>query len=404
MKRVFFLKVLVILSCSVLFAQEETLTPTDRDVPPAPVVSGLSASIEGSIVTLSWIKAPTIEGESIILRSNRPITANNYAAAEKRTTLPFSVTTYTDTLTDTQDYYYAVLSRDANGTLYEFFLPVSNSMLVPVSTPKQEIETEAVAFSNFDTITRNDAVIVTWKSSVQGKNLVLYRSTSPFTNMASLVQAIVVSSFSDMGMPYVDYPVPGVPYYYSIIDEGAISSGNTNFIAGVNTNRIPVEISSIFAYMQRTKLPNIRPMPLPFLNPSRDSPIVGWQFSTGTEKMIRTLTSSTVAKQETERSPYMFLSDIESTSGGEEYSLKKILETSFSAKSWPDSIRLLSQFLTIRRTPQTTSRTHFYLGEAYYFTGNYRKALLEFLLAEDLYYNQSREWIQYVLEKMVPLT
>jgi len=403
MKRMIFLSGMLLFAVSVLLAQENLIDSANRDVPPAPVVSGLTAVCNGTTVTLTWIKAPDIDGESIIFRANRPITAANYAVSEKRGTVPYTATSFEDTLNDGQDYYYAILSRDSRGTLYEFFLPVSNSLIIPISTGTGHIPTEESVFSAFDTIIRNDAVIITWKSSISGKNLVLYRSTSPFTGMNNLVQAILVSNFADTGTPYVDYPVPGVPYYYAILDEDAIRTGTVHFIADGNTNRIPVEISSLFARIQRSKLPGLRPMPLPYLNLSQTAEAPSWKFSPETEKIIMSLAGTKIAKSSVNRIPYVFQSDITSMSGGEEYSLRKILETHFASRSWADAITALTQFLSIRRTAETTARTHFYLGESYYFTGEYRKALLELLLSQDLYYNQSREWIHYVLDKMATI-
>lgn len=401
MKRTFFRSVLVLVAVTGLFGQEELLSVTDREVPPAPVVSQLQAVSTGNSVRLSWVQAPDVDGESIILRANRPITAGNYLSATRIGTVACTVTTFIDTVTDNQVYFYAILSKDSNGTLYDFFLPVSNSLLLGISTGVGEITVKETRFSAFDTMNRNDAIIITWKSSVEGKNLVLYRSTSAFTSMNSLVQAVVVSGFADTGVPYVDYPVPGVPYYYAIIDEDSIHSGTASFNPDENTNRIPVEIPSGFAKFQRAGLPGLRPMPLPYLNPSQTAPVASWQFSPKTEKMIRALTAGTVSQRHITRTPYIFLSDSQSKSGGEEFTLKKILETNFPGGKWAEAITDLTQFLSLRRTPETAGRTHFYLGEAYYFNGNYPRALPEFLLSQDLYYNQSREWIRYVLEKMI---
>ncbi len=406
MKRTFFSS-LLLLTVSILSAQVATGIDGKRNVPAPPVVSGLEAVAANGSVNLSWIPAPDITGESLIFRANRPITASNYTSAEKRGTVPYSVTKFTDVLETGDDYYYAVLSRNADGTLYEFFLPVSNSMLVGVSGGQKFKPEQEAVFSLFDIMTRNDAVIITWKSTVEERNLVLYRATAPFTGLTSLVQAIVVTTFKDTGTPFVDYPVPGVPYYYAVVDEDLLRSGTVSFAAGNNTNRIPVEIPSGFARIQRTGIPNLRPMPLPYLNPSRTAANPAWKFSAATEKMIQSLAATTTAstttamRSDTLRTPFIFRSDLESVAGGEEYTLKKILETSFSSRAWESAITELNAFLSIRRTEETTARTHFYLGEAYYFTGDYHKALPEFLLAQDLYYNQSREWIHYSMNRIV---
>jgi hypothetical protein len=390
----------LLLAGAVLTAQEAIMDPGSREVPPAPVVSGLVAGVSGQSVTLAWIQAPNITGENIILRSNRPITAANYETAEKRGVLPVATTTFTDTIEDGKDYYYAILSRDATGAEYDFFIPASNSLLVAVSTGKTEEPAKIAAFSGFDAMQKDDSVLVAWTASIRKKNLILYRSTSPFSGMSSLPQAIVVASFVDTGSPYIDYPVPGVSYYYAILDEDSLRTGNAAFVPGANTSAIPVEIPTGTGKIQRPLLPVLRPMPLPWLNPSHEADVTPAKFSQDTERIIRALAVSPEGKASVEREPYVFKSDLSSSSAGEEYSLRKIIATTFGARAWDKSITELNDFLSIRRSEVTQARAHFYLGEAYYFSKNYRQALLELLLAEDRYYNQSREWIQYVLDRM----
>lgn len=403
MKKVFFAVILFCAPFILLVGQESDSGPESRDVPPAPVVSGLSAARNGSAVDLSWTAAPDIGGESIILRADRPITAANFASAERVGSVPAEATTFTDATADGRDWYYAILSRDSDGTLYEFFLPASNSLLVPVSAPASRQTVQTASFSAFDAITRNDAVIITWKPSAEGRPLVLYRATAPFTGMESLAQAIVVSSFTDTGAPYVDYPVPGVPYYYAVIDENDISTGSARFSANANTNAVPVEVPASLVRIRGSGVPSLRPMPLPFLNPLSSPETTPATFSPETEKVIASLASyRAVGFAAPERVPYIFPADRETSSGGEDFVLKSIVSSGFASGNWPKTGSELGKFLSIRRTPAATARAHFYLGETLFFSGEYRDALLEFLLSQDLYYGQSREWIQYTLEKLVP--
>ncbi len=378
----------------------EDLPAIDEEVPPPPVVSALSAQSDGESVTLTWEPVDGFGGTSVILRSDRPITATNYRSVQKIAELPHSVTTYQDTPETPGDLYYAVLSVDENGTPYDFFLPTNNSLLVPVLVESEPTDI-SVSISGFDTITRNDAVIATWNSSRSEKNLVIYRSTRPFTGTDSLLSAIVVATVPDDGTPFVDYPVPGVPCYYAVLDESSIRSGTTSFVPGENTSRLPVEISTRFSRVQRSVIPPLRSMPLPWLNPRNQPRIQPYTFSKKTERMIGRIVSTSHTPAEIERVPYVFSMDLQNGSGGESLALRNILEETFFPGNWEAAIDKLQKFLAIRRTPETAARARFYIGEARYFSGNYADALLEFLLAQDRYYNQSREWIQYTLEKLV---
>ena len=376
------------------------MLPEDRNVPPPPVISELRADLDGNSVVLSWKAAPDVKGESIILRYGSPITAANYLSTEKRGVVPHDVTTFTDTIEDGQSYYYAVLSREDNGTVYDFFLPASNSMLLGVSSAEPAGPEGISEITGLDPMVRNDAVILTWQNPRKGRNLVLYRSANPFTGMTSLAQAVVISNFADSGAPFVDYPVPGVPCFYALLDELAIRSGNATFVPGGNTNRVPVEVPAAYAKYQKGGLPSVRPMPLPWLNPSRAAQQPEWRFAKETESMIRKLALPAGKERTIAHEPYVFLADIKSTGSGEEYALKTIIESQFIGERWEKAADDLGKFLSIRRTPKTTARARFYLGQAHFFSGNYQQALLEFLLAQNQYYSLSREWIQYTMERL----
>lgn len=385
---------------SAFFAED--LPGIDEDVPPPPVVSQLSAKPDGGDVLLAWEPVAGITGTSIILRSDRPVTAANYLSVQRIAELPYTQTSYRDTPETPGPWYYAVLSVDENGTNYDFFLPASNSMLVPVLAESKAPELP-VTISGFDTVTRNDAVIATWNSSRSGKNLVVYRSTRPFTGTDSLVSAILVATIPDDGTPFVDYPVPGVPCYYAVIDEPSLRSGSPVFVPGENTNRIPVEISAQFSRIQRGVVPPLRSMPLPWLNPGNQPRRQALTFSKKTERLVANIVSLSRKTVHTERVPYVFTMDLNTGSGGESLALRTILEKTFFPGNWDEAVEELQKFLAIRRTPETAARARFYIGEARYFTGKYPEALLEFLLAQDRYYNQSKEWIQYTLDKMVEI-
>ncbi len=116
--------------------------------------------------------------------------------------------------------------------------------------------------------------------------------------------------------------------------------------------------------------------------------------------MIASMTSDAPDTRGVPHRAYLFEIDTLASGAGEEYALRKILETSFIPGKWDATIVDLGRFLSIRRTPDVSARARFYLGQAKYFTGAYSGALLEFLLVQDRYYVQAREWIQYVMERL----
>jgi TolA-binding protein len=53
----------------------------------------------------------------------------------------------------------------------------------------------------------------------------------------------------------------------------------------------------------------------------------------------------------------------------------------------------LKDFLSLPRKPELVARAHFYVGQIDYFQGKVRDALLEFLGAQDFFYQESEPWI-----------
>lgn len=394
---------LIFLPVLALASQEADTGFSGLGVPPAPVVSALSAAVQGETVTLSWTAAPDIRGTSEILRADFPITAANEQSAEKRGTVDWNVTEFRDTLESGQEYWYAVVSAEPDGTRYSFFLPASNSLIMPVST-RVIAASESAGIDSFTLRIRNDAVVVSWTETVRGKNLVLYRSTEPFTAFSSLLRSVLVSAISDSGSSYTDYPVPGVPYYYALLDEDDVHTGAVSFMTGKNTNASPVEIPSELAVIKRASVQPIRPMPLPYLNPTMEPDRAPFVFSRGTEAKIASLSGSP-GRPQTEHGIFVFRSDTETTSsGGDDYALRKIVTDGFRSEKLSATLSALDDYLSLRRSEQAAARARFYRGEALYFSGKYEEALLEFLLARDVYANQAGEWIQYTLNALTSKT
>jgi TolA-binding protein len=102
------------------------------------------------------------------------------------------------------------------------------------------------------------------------------------------------------------------------------------------------------------------------------------------------------------REPGVFREDIERTSsGGESSRLSQIVQGPFSSRKWGEAGEELRRFLSLPRSAVVESRSRFYLGQVYYFTGKPREALFEFLSARNMYPNETNPWIDAVLARLV---
>lgn len=272
--------------------------------------------------------------------------------------------------------------------------------------PQELQKNEDFAFLSFSILTREKSVMISWKAKPEGRNLILYRSTTGFSSISSLAEAVPIANITDDGLPFFDYPIPGIPYYYAIAEENEIASGKIQFINGINTINSPVEV---FASPEEQEKKSIalqnRPIPLPFLNPEKQIKKRTEFFSSQTETLINALTAEKrdfrefiISSQRLE--PYVFPDDKRTPDGGESMELQRILKEYFYTKNWQKCNVELTNFLRIRRTSRVSARTHFYIGQTLFFQNLYDKALLEFLTAQDLYPSQAKEWAHYCLVEL----
>ncbi len=284
---------------------------------------------------------------------------------------------------------------------------------IQIISPKEKPDTFDLSkfhFISFSALAREKAIVVSWKASLQNTNLVLYRSTQPFTSFRSLSKAIPIANITDRGLAYLDYPVAGIPFYYAIAEEHQLASGNISFIDGKNTIDLPVEVMETYIPKKEKELKSTkRSIPLPYLNPKREHKKKKQYFSSQTENLISSLTAGKEDYREflpasSRKKIYIFPDDKRNPNGGESMELQRILKDSFSSKNWKKCQKELENFLKIRRTSRVTARTEFYLGEVLFFQDQYDKALLKFLVAGDMYPKQSKEWAQYSLLELANIS
>jgi hypothetical protein len=364
-------------------------------------VSGLTAREEGGSILLTWIQPASPVHTYLILRSGAPFSAQDAETLPVLASIPGTETEYTDTPDSPGEFYYAVLVQDEDGTVHRTLIPSLNATITGIlSAESEQILPEPADISRLTAIVQEETVILTWNSTPRGRQLVMYRSTVPFTDMASLSSAIIVGTLTDSEGPYIDYPIPEISYYYALEDEQRIMTGEITFTPEENTTSQPVSVAAGTIPSAPRKMLSVRPVPLPYLNilPRRETADI---FSPDVISMLDSLSgSSGKTAPPVLPKPYIFPGDTTPESGGERYALSEIIRGSFSGGKWETAASELNRFLSIRRTPEITARANFYLGETYYFMEQYEQALFKFLLARDSYYSQSRIWIQHTLTSM----
>ena len=296
-------------------------------------------------IVLSWSLPEHIQESGItgfaVYRSTRPI----YDAEEANTLQPLAIVqstaiSYTDTVPDDAEYYYAVISLVKAG---------------------------------------EEAEISGYEEVFEGEELLTdIESLSPLSDQSEAVW------LSYIILPGINATITGV---------------RAEFLEDVSLLASEEEAPQPASVPQKTST-GLRPQPLPLLDPlgSTDTAFHEQKISPQAEENALALLRNRKKTGSQKLEQYIFTEDMASPSGGDEYLLFDVLKTSFIRRKYAAATEELEQFLAQNRTAAVTNRATFYLGEAYYFTGDYLRALNEFLSLSTVYPALSRRWIDSCLD------
>lgn len=374
-----------------------------------PFVSRIKAESTAGSVRLSWKDTSDVDGNCIIYRHTSPLTAENLSNAVKISRIAQGVEYYEDFPPYTHtNYYYGVLMEDKASLLHKVFIPLRNLTDSAVSITEKTEDDSPALVTAVKARANENSIILGFKCSKPSAEIFIYRNTEPIEDQNDLLSANLIASLSGASSSYTDYPVPGIGYYYGIIDSNLIKTGNYIFKAGENITIIPAEIQ--LKSTERVGLPEVavsRPKPLPYLSISRGfqtgrhlspSIIDGipplTAISSDTEDALVSILSALPDVPSAKLEPVILKPDNTAPAGSERSILLNILETDFLSGSFSTAEDRLLEFQKIKRSREIEASIHFYLGQIYYFTKEEQKAFTEFLFAEEYYYLESRPWIE----------
>ena len=386
------------------------LFPEDKD-PQGPFVRQLSATVQNNQVLLQWVDAPDGTGPVYIYRKIIKADSASPVALEP-VEVPRGVQSYIDTIDTDGMRSYLVLASIVKGSPYNVTIPNTNYIEFEASkttVPLTQSNSKYQNISSLKTEVNKDSIVISFTLNGAEKEsnrpLVLYRSTQPIRYVQDLVQAVIVQG-GITSSPYIDYPVPDIAYYYALVFEDDIKQGTLTLEAGKNVTIAPTEVpAGVFRIGLPGPQKDIRSMPLPTLSITATVPGAHNFLSLQTLRLpLSPESAKAVAslpfpetKTASLKKPRVFSQDLTASGGGEEYTLRSIVQGPFNNRDWDTVKDQLVRFLSLPRSFTIEARSRFYLGQAYYMTGQYREALFEFLLMKNLYPAEAREWIQSIL-------
>lgn len=379
----------------------------------APYVSRLRIAMKDPLVKLTWQDPADPSGPIRIYRSTHEFAADTFADATLIGTAKPGVESFLDVPPHPGDYYYAVLMEKPGNGVYEVFVPFRNVTVKPVAVTKTATDQQlAATVSGVSATATDNAVTIRFEASRPERTLALYRSTSPILSTDALAGATQIQEISSGATAATDFPVPGIGYYYALVDTALLTSGSMSLVAGRNATDRPVEVplGPRTIGIPTTTLPPRRTTPLPYLilqeniqngsslAPSLNVPASNVPLDQKSLDAVNKLVNGIHIASPRPLEPEVLAEDRVAADKGEEYTLKGIVGAQFSQRNWADTVKQLDNFLTLPLSQDVRARAQFYLGQAYYFQKMYKQAFLAFLLARNAYYTATRPWMDAILD------
>jgi len=390
------------------YAQAPAASPSgEADSVFAPFPSKLMVTVKDGVVVLSWIDSPDVKSGYAIYRSTQPIDAKSFPSAIRLSGVASGVMSYSDMRIGPGEYYYAVLALAEDGSVYPVFIPARNVTATSLAVESSTLAAGSLV-SNLSALANGDAVLVSYNAPPKSR-LVLYRGASPIAKAADLLDATLVAAFTNKDGNFADYPVPGVDYYYAVLGEEDLKSGNIALNPGINSLKVPVQVRAAAlssGFGETLSLSRTPPLPYFLIEdgatgkavaPLDEGPPPERAVAAETAKAIAVILAKAPSLTPSLPQAAVLEEEKAKPTGGEDYALSIIVSDKIAAKDWPGAIDQLRKYLSLNRGPKVQARAHFYLGEALAFSGSRRDAFFEFLSARDFYPIETKPWIEYSL-------
>lgn len=259
--------------------------------------------------------------------------------------------------------------------------------------------------SNVNARENNGEILVTWDFSSSDKvsSFLIFRTSSPLSSSEELLSLEAVAELDASQRSWSDKSEKrGEDYYYAVI---ATVSGKIVRIVvpSVNATVISCRVAEkeqtptlIEREEEGEKLyfsPSLREQPLPYMKKSVPEKSEAKIASESVKNMFPLLPRTAQKKLP----PYIFSEEREENAIGDDYLLQMILKRSFFVGDYKKASEELVKFLSVNREKGASDRAYFYIGECYYFSGDYKTALKFFLHTQSIYKELTRKWTRYTL-------
>ena len=255
---------------------------------------------------------------------------------------------------------------------------------------------------------KNKKINILWSlpetPSEEITELLVYRNTKQISSYDQIRTLTPIISLPGNTTAYTDTVEDFSDYFYAVV---AVTTKPYDLILlSFNSTVSGVHLKSVVqkTYTEQKEEEKLYPegtlreIPLPYIDITdsiNDNEVISDSVAEGTYD----LAGATNAKQDILK-PYIFEEDLISPDGGDDYLLFNILKTTFVRRKYKEAVAQLEKLAGTNINETTRKRAYFYLGESYYFLGNYKDAVKTFVRVESCYPSLVKEWLNSSLDKI----
>ncbi|WP_144082913.1 hypothetical protein [Salinispira pacifica] len=376
-----------------------------------PYVSRFRTAVSGNKVRLTWIDVPELENERYRLyRSDSEIFPGTLDEAMALQDIPEGTQSYVDELRKNGAYHYALLTLDETGEEIPLLIPFQNKTVLATVINSFPEESRAAGIAAIKASPSDDSIQISYDVVGNYGNISLFRSTSPILNFDDLETAQKVDELPPGQESYSDFVLPGIPYYYAVVDDFASDEDGEILVRGQNTLAEPVELplGSGFTSLRQG---SGETLPILVLNTSVVSgdrlPPSGVEIpsrtgiSENTRQAVASLMEPITLDSKPRALPDILPRERElSKAEGRDRVLAEIVQGSFALENYDIARRQLERLLSLSPTGELGFRTRYYYAQSLYFLGRIQDAFLQFLLLQEDGYSIITPWMNRILDEL----
>ncbi|MBF9015736.1 MULTISPECIES: hypothetical protein [unclassified Oceanispirochaeta] len=401
-----FLFIIVLLSLS-LTLQAQTTAEENKVF--APFVSQLKVETRGSAVLLTWKDSLNLNNPVYrIYESKKPFDPVRFIYDKMVAAVQKGTGSYLYSPGDSEPRYFLILAEEG-GKIFDVFIPYRNMSMEPVAAEKTVVQEEKAArISSLTVYPESQDLLISAETTDHSRPHILFRSSKELINREDLSEATQVRVFVNEKIELKDHVVPGIPFYYALVDQALYESGSkivlydgsvTVYAVSIALEEWSPDAAHSFQFASRH-------VPLPLLNvnldietglklPNPGIPEITVDLTAETELALAGLNFGKSVHTPLWKQPELLPVDYSYQPPPETAWVKTLMDNG----SWSTLLERCETQLKSSYDTEIRSRLFFYKGQANYFTGNLEYAFMDFLSSRSKYYNQSNNWLFSIYEQ-----